>query len=114
VALEVVRGRFGDVCQEGVEIGPAGRADVAEGGRIGASRVEAIEYEEVEVNIEVDRTFEILNEGDRAGLGALAGDSGLLDQPSRDAPIGDAHARFAPQLGQKPRPLQLNATSFSS
>ena len=42
------------------------------------------------VDVEIQRTAEALDQGDRAGLGRLTGEPGLLDQVRGDAAVDDA------------------------
>lgn len=123
---------------------------------IGTLDVHAVEKQHMEVNIEVQRTAEALDQGDRAGLGRLTEEARLPDQVRGDAAVDNAEypthdlrparkqeaqrVRNAqhplahrllgkhlvheqrrtfghspgPQLGQKPRRLQLNATRCSA
>ena len=44
----------------------------------------------MEVDIQIERATETLDQGDRTGLRRLAGEAGLLDQVRGDAAIDDA------------------------
>ena len=116
--------RLGDVLDEGFEFVAAWRADVAEGGRALCRDVDAVQHQEVEVNIQVQGAPEILDEGDGAGSGGVAGESRLVNPIARDprrcgrmsstSSAALSAMRRAPQLGQKPRPLQLKAAPQAS
>ncbi len=55
--------------------------------------IDPIQYQAVQVNVQIGRRAEALNEGDRAGVGFAPFQSGLLDQKCRDDPMNDLQHR---------------------
>ena len=73
------------------ELGARRRLHPAESERtVGALDIHPIQKQHVEVNIQVQRTTEALDQGDCAGLGGLTGKPGLLYQVGGDAAVDDA------------------------
>jgi hypothetical protein len=55
--------------------------------------IDPIQYQAVQMNVQIGCRAEALNEGDRAGVGCAAFQSGLLDQKCRDDPMNDLQQR---------------------
>lgn len=56
--------------------------------------INPVEKQHVKVDVEIERAAEALDEGDRAGVRAAAGEARLADEITRDAAVDDAeHAR---------------------
>jgi hypothetical protein len=92
LALQKAPDPFGDGMRQFAQLG-AGRgphrAKPLERS-IGPDNIDPIQKQHVEVDVEVQRTAEALDQGHRAGTRPLASEPGLLDQMADDGTIDDA------------------------